>query len=102
LQPHPVALRALLGNVQQLLAPQAMAKGLELRIDIDDDVAAMHLTDGMRLRQIAFNLLSNAIKFTHAGEVDIALTVLDTDAEGAQQLRLTVRDTGIGISAEQR
>ena len=102
LQPHPVALRALLGNVQQLLAPQAMAKGLELRIDIDDDVAAMHLTDGMRLRQIAFNLLSNAIKFTHAGEVDIALTALDTDAEGAQQLRLTVRDTGIGISAEQR
>lgn len=102
LQPHPVALRALLGNVQQLLAPQAMAKGLELRIDIDDDVAAMHLTDGMRLRQIAFNLLSNAIKFTHAGEVDIALTMLDTDAEGAQQLRLTVRDTGIGISAEQR
>jgi two-component system sensor histidine kinase EvgS len=102
LQPHPVALRALLGNVQQLLAPQAMAKGLELRIGIDDDVAAMHLTDGMRLRQIAFNLLSNAIKFTHAGEVDIALTVLDTDAEGAQQLRLTVRDTGIGISAEQR
>lgn len=102
LQPHPVALRALLGNVQQLLAPQAVAKGLDLQIQIDDDVAAMHLADGIRLRQIAFNLLSNAIKFTHAGEVDIALTVLDTDTDGAQRLRLTVRDTGIGISAEQR
>lgn len=102
LQPHPVALRALLGNVQQLLAPQAVAKGLHLQIQIDDDVAAMHLVDGLRLRQIVFNLLSNAIKFTHAGEVGIALGVLDTDAEGAQRLRLTVRDTGIGISPEQR
>ncbi|MEN4952146.1 transporter substrate-binding domain-containing protein [Stenotrophomonas sp. TWI819] len=102
LQPHPVALRALLGNVQQLLAPQAVAKGLDLQIQIDDEVAALHLADGMRLRQIAFNLLSNAIKFTHAGEVGIALALLDTDADGAQQLRLTVRDTGIGISAEQR
>jgi len=102
LQAHPVALRALLGNVQQLLAPQAVAKGLDLQIQIDDDVAAMHLADGMRLRQIAFNLLSNAIKFTHAGEVDIALTVLGIDSDGAQQLRLTVRDTGIGISPAQR
>ncbi len=102
LQPHPVALRALLGNVQQLLAPQAVAKGLELQIQIDDALAAMHLVDGMRLRQIAFNLLSNAIKFTRAGEVGIALEVLDGDADGAQQLRLTVRDTGIGISPEQR
>jgi len=102
LQPHPVALRALLGNVQQLLAPQAVAKGLELQIQIDDALAAMHLVDGMRLRQIAFNLLSNAIKFTRAGEVGIALEVLDGDADGAQRLRLTVRDTGIGISPEQR
>lgn len=102
LQPHPVALRALLGNVQQLLAPQAVAKGLELQIQIDDALAAMHLVDGMRLRQIAFNLLSNAIKFTRAGEVGIALEVLDGDAHGAQRLRLTVRDTGIGISPEQR
>ncbi|MGM9451294.1 ATP-binding protein, partial [Klebsiella sp. K47] len=85
-----------------LLAPQAVAKGLELQIQIDDALAAMHLVDGMRLRQIAFNLLSNAIKFTRAGEVGIALEVLDGDADGAQQLRLTVRDTGIGISPEQR
>ncbi|MEN5392951.1 transporter substrate-binding domain-containing protein [Stenotrophomonas sp. TWI377] len=102
LQPHPVALRALLGNVQQLLAPQAVAKGLDLQIQIDDALAAMHLIDGMRLRQIAFNLLSNAIKFTRAGEVGIALAVLDAEADGAQRLRLTVRDTGIGISPEQR
>ena len=102
LQPHPVALRALVGNVQQLLAPQAVAKGLELQIQIDDALAAMHLVDGMRLRQIAFNLLSNAIKFTRAGEVGIALEVLDGDAHGAQRLRLTVCDTGIGISPEQR
>ncbi len=102
LQPHPVALRALLGNVQQLLAPQAVAKDLALRMQIDDDVAAMHLADGMRLRQVAFNLISNALKFTHHGEVSVALAVIDTDADGAQTLSLTVRDTGIGISAEQR
>ncbi len=101
LEPQPVALRSLLDNVQQLLSPQASSKGLDLSLEVDPDVAAQHLVDGMRLRQVVFNLLSNAIKFTNRGRVGIALKVERSD-DMAQTLRLTVTDTGIGISPEQR
>lgn len=101
LELQPLALRSLLDNVQQLLAPQAAAKGLQLQLQVDADVAPWHLGDGLRLRQIVFNLLSNAIKFTAHGRVSIALA-LEQDDEGAQRLRLSVADTGIGISPEQR
>lgn len=101
LEPRPVALPSLLDNVQQLLAPQASAKGLQLSLRVDDAVAALHLADGVRLRQIAFNLLSNAIKFTEQGQVAITLDCVE-NLDDAQRLRLVVTDTGIGISAEQR
>lgn len=101
LELQPLALRGLLDNVQQLLSPQAAAKGLTLQLQVDAAVAPMHLGDGMRLRQIAFNLLSNAIKFTEQGGVAIALGVTDEE-DGAQRLRLAVTDTGIGISPGQR
>jgi two-component system, NarL family, sensor histidine kinase EvgS len=101
LEPQPVALRSLLDNVQQLLAPQASSKGLDLSLEVDPDVAARHLVDGMRLRQVVFNLLSNAIKFTNEGAVSIALKA-DRSDDMAQTLRLVITDTGIGISDEQR
>ncbi|MCF7751303.1 transporter substrate-binding domain-containing protein [Bacillus subtilis subsp. subtilis] len=101
LELQPVALRRLLDNVQQLLSPQASAKGLALALQVDPAVAPMHLGDGMRLRQIVFNLLSNAIKFTEHGKVSMDLT-LEGEDDGAQQVCLRVADTGIGISAEQR
>jgi len=101
LEPQPLSMRTLLDNVQQLLSPQASSKSLGLSLEVDPEVAPQHLGDGMRLRQIMFNLLSNAIKFTNEGSVAIALSV-DRADETAQTLRLTVTDTGIGISAEQR
>ncbi|MNK07920.1 Virulence sensor protein BvgS precursor [compost metagenome] len=101
LELQPVALRGLLDNVQQLLAPQAVSKGLSLVLQVDPEVAPWHLGDGLRLRQIVFNLLSNAIKFTAEGGVSIGLA-LEQAEDDAQRLCLTVTDTGIGISPEQR
>ncbi|MFN3435939.1 MAG: ATP-binding protein, partial [Sphingomonas sp.] len=51
-------------------------------------------TDPGRLRQIVFNLLSNAVKFTERGELAVAV------AAAGDRLRLTIRDTGIGIPAD--
>ncbi len=86
--------------------PQAQARGLDLRLDIDDpnpasaqapDWTAVR-TDGRRLRQVLGNLLNNALKYTPAGEVVLRLRAPMT---GGQPLTIEVEDTGIGIPAEQ-
>ena len=89
-----VRLRDMLGGVSRLWAGQASAKGLALDVDIDG-CPPLVLGDERRLRQIVFNLLSNAIKFTEEGRVSLRATT----ADGV--FVLAVRDTGIGIPADQ-
>jgi CheY-like chemotaxis protein len=52
--------------------------------------------DGLRLAQVLLNLVGNAVKFTAVGGVDVAVTRLPD--RGADWLRFTVRDSGIGIA----
>lgn len=101
LEATPIDLRNVLDNAQQMLSSQAASKRLRITNHIDASLAPAHLADGIRLRQILFNLLSNAIKFTEHGGVTIILSVLHESAEG-QRLQLSVIDTGIGISDEQK
>lgn len=101
LEATPICMRDVIDNVQQMLAAQAAEKGLRIANRIEENVAAMHMADGIRLRQILFNLLSNAIKFTEHGGVTIVLSVLD-ETPGNQRLCLSVTDTGIGVSDEQK
>jgi len=83
-----------------LLAPQAAARGLDLVCDIDSSVPAAVRGDPVRLRQVLTNLVGNAIKFTERGEVVVRGACKE---DGTRvQLRLEVRDTGIGISPEQQ
>lgn len=101
LEATPVNLRRVVDNVQQMLSTQATEKNLRMQARIDAGVSEWHRADGVRLRQILFNLLSNAIKFTEQGEVCLWLVRLD-EADGMQRLRLSVVDTGIGITPEQQ
>lgn len=101
LEPVPLPVRPLLEGVHRLLSAQAAARGLELQLEIDPQLAQAHEVDGVRLRQIVFNLVSNAIKFTLQGSVRLQLEVLGPSADdGSQPLRLSVVDTGIGIAPE--
>ena len=84
-------------DVVQLLAPRAHAKRLELACRIDERLPAAICGDPHRLRQVLTNLLANALKFTDAGEVLVELAL-----ESADRMRVSVRDTGIGISPEAR
>jgi len=95
-----VDLRRLCDQALGLLSPKAQEKRLQLHVQVDAGLAGTHLVDGTRLRQILFNLLSNAIKFTTRGSVVLRLHV-EQDDGAHQSLRITVEDTGKGISKEQ-
>lgn len=85
-------------NVERLHSLKAQEKGISFTVDLRG--GAWIRSDPMRLRQILGNLLSNAIKFTNEGGVQVAIDLLPGDA-GCNILRLDVRDTGIGMSADQ-
>jgi CheY-like chemotaxis protein len=84
-----------------ILAPSAAKKGLELVYSIDDELPANLVGDAGRLRQMLLNLLSNAVKFTDNGEVVVSVggSPVDDGRRGPTrwELRIDVRDTGIGI-----
>jgi len=88
-----------LRRVSQIVAPEADAKRLELVTHRANDVPNLLLGDPVRLGQVLINLATNAVKFTPAGEV--VLTVALAGGPGREALRFEVRDTGIGMSADQ-
>jgi signal transduction histidine kinase/CheY-like chemotaxis protein len=98
LEPRPFALKTLVEDVAELLAPRAQAKGLEIAVYVDDDVPGEVVGDSTRLRQILLNLTGNAIKFTESGG---AALVLERAAQPGT-VTFAVRDTGIGIAEEAR
>ncbi|MEV7606283.1 response regulator [Paenarthrobacter sp. NPDC089322] len=91
--------RALVDEVAGLVAESAQSKDLELISYCHPDVPERLMGDSGRIRQILLNLSSNAVKFTPSGEVEIQVSVLAQDSDKAS-LRFEVRDTGIGINAE--
>src|SRR5262249_47423975 len=89
-------LRDTIEDVARLLAVQAHQKGLEVTAHIDPELPDMLRGDPGRVRQILMNLGGNAVKFTHKWEVAIDLKIIERNESGAQ-VRLEIRDTGIGI-----
>jgi PAS domain S-box-containing protein len=89
-------------EVAELFAERAHGKGLELACDVHPDVPRRIGADPGRLRQVLTNLLNNAIKFTDKGEVLIKAELSPDSSPGAHEcvLRLSVTDTGIGLSPE--
>ncbi|MBE9609513.1 PAS domain S-box protein [Chitinilyticum piscinae] len=92
------SLRSLVETLRILLEQKAQEKQLTLLLEVDSQIADLLHGDALRLKQILLNLLSNAIKFTHAGKVSLSIARQQQD-QGAELLRFTVSDTGIGIPA---
>ena len=104
LEARPFVLREAIEASLDILAPTAAKKGLELVYSVDEDLPAVLIGDAGRLRQVVLNLLSNAVKFTAHGEV--LVTVGGSESRAATrrapaiwEIRVDVRDTGIGIPA---
>ncbi len=86
-------------DVAELLAPEAHRKQLQLMSHIHSDVPRWVKGDPGRLRQILTNLAGNALKFTDKGEVVLECEVVE-EASTFTSIKLSIRDTGIGIAAE--
>ncbi|MCS3466804.1 two-component system sensor histidine kinase BarA [Pseudomonas sp. JUb42] len=95
----PFNLRDLLQDTLTILAPAAHAKQLELVSLVYRDTPLALLGDPLRLKQILTNLVSNAIKFTREGTI-VARAMLEDETEENVQLRISVQDTGIGLSSQ--
>jgi signal transduction histidine kinase/CheY-like chemotaxis protein/HPt (histidine-containing phosphotransfer) domain-containing protein len=101
LAPAPFMVRPLVEGAVQTFFHTASAKGLRLSSRVDDRVAAVHVGDPLRIRQILSNFISNAVKFTSSGSIALDVRVLSEDG-GAQRLEFTVADTGIGVAPERQ
>jgi CheY-like chemotaxis protein len=90
----PVSLSGAIEHALETVRPAAKAKEIRLHPSFSPDVGTV-IGDAIRLQQILWNLLSNAVKFTQkGGEIRV-----DVREDGAY-LRIEVKDSGLGISAE--
>ena len=88
-------------TVANLVAEKATHKGLELVFDIDSKLPSVLNGDSLRLGQVLINYANNAVKFTEKGEIVITAKVLEEN-EKDYFVHFGVRDTGIGLTEEQR
>ncbi|NHQ94045.1 PAS domain S-box protein [Janthinobacterium lividum] len=93
-------LEDVLDSFASMIGMKAEEKGIELLFNIKPEVPAALIGDALRLGQILINLGSNAVKFTEDGEVELGVDLLVQENDQVK-LHFWVRDSGIGMSAEQ-
>ena len=94
LEAAPFSLVAALSNAVTLVKERAQSHGIKLALEVAPDLDTM-VADERKVKQVVVNLLANAVKFTpDGGTVSLRATRLNG------QVRLSVRDTGIGIAME--
>ena len=97
----PFDLRGFVHSVTDSFALDANRKGLRYLVEIDDRVPETLVGDEGRLRQVLVNLVGNAVKFTEHGEINVKVrTARDSSRPERDVLLFTIRDTGIGITAD--
>jgi signal transduction histidine kinase len=112
LDPRPFKLNDVLEEVNSIFHALMLNKSIQYSQNISPSVPEYLFTDSTRMKQLLMNLLSNALKFTPRGgeitfSVDVeplstmhSATIANSDNSSEYLLRLTVTDTGIGISAD--
>jgi signal transduction histidine kinase len=104
----PVNLKELLADLENFARPQAEQKGLYFNILVPATRDEITLNGNyQRLLQVLLNLVSNAVKFTHEGGITISAEVKSQRVEYQDKIwpgtvKLSVADTGIGVSLEKQ
>jgi PAS domain S-box-containing protein len=102
LENAPFSLREVLEEVTETFRSVVIQKHVELITHALPTVPDRLRGDALRFRQVLTNLVSNAFKFTDKGEVLLKVEPIDEGQRGEVLLRISVRDTGIGIPEEQQ
>lgn len=96
IRPENTSVARLVEGLRGLFQPLATDKQLDFQVDMQDGAPLMLFTDRQRLEQVLKNLLSNAVKFTEKGSVNLLVAMAPNEG-----IAFTVRDSGIGITADQ-
>lgn len=98
---RPFHLQQMVETVCEMFLPDAKTKGLKLEYRCPQDAPSLVEGDEVRIRQVLTNLVGNAVKFTLEGGVYVDVETVEQSVD-AVTLRVSVRDTGVGISEEQQ
>ncbi len=109
LDPQPFDLPAFLDGIVDLMGMATRRKQIDFVYTPPTNLPQFVLGDEKRLRQVLLNLLGNAVKFTETGRVEFGIEIRDwrleirrvPDLQSPISILFTIRDTGIGIPAEQ-
>ncbi len=96
----PFTLSSVLEHLCTLTSQKIQEKGIEMLADFGLDVPRRLIGDPLRLGQILVNLVNNSVKFTRHGEIEIRCVVESIEGHDVR-LGFSVRDTGIGMTADQ-
>lgn len=102
LTPEWVRTSDLLPPVIRVFEGLARQKSIRLRSSLPAVIPHEVFVDPLRFRQVLSNLVSNAIKFTERGSVEVDLHITHSGSDGQAELRVSVRDTGKGMSEEEQ
>ncbi len=94
-------LNKILHSTLTIIAPKAYEKGLEVILDMPQNIPTQLIGDPLRLGQILTNFANNAVKFTEKGEIVISIKIIN-ETDTNVELLFAVEDTGIGIKEENK
>ncbi len=91
-------LRTLVQDCISMFRPKIEEKGLDLTLNLHDDLPYYIKSDQGKIRQILLNVFSNSVKFTESGRISIEVSAIDfSPAQNSAKIRIDVLDTGYGI-----
>jgi PAS domain S-box-containing protein len=102
LKQRPLNPKFILNDIGKIFSVKMKEKGLKFLIDVDKELPKALQLDEVRIRQILFNLMGNAVKFTDKGYVKLSARGIYHEQKSKFDLIFSVKDTGIGISAENK
>jgi signal transduction histidine kinase len=100
LQPVRMGPGQVLQHTLRSFSAEALAKGLDIQVQIAENVPQEVIADPVRLRQILTNLIGNAVKFTDKGSIQIQLERHTDASDSRVVLKFSIADTGIGFDPD--